>query len=175
MKLILYFFLPLHCLGLLLNKNRKVMNKKELVVVALENGTVIDHIPSDKLFKVVSILKLDEVKNQLTFGNNLKSGKLGKKGIVKVSDLYFEQDVIDKIALVAPHAKLNVIKDYNVVDKKSVHLSDEITDIVCCANPKCITNNEPVPTKFHVLQKEPITLKCNYCERILHENEFKIK
>jgi len=151
------------------------MNKKELKVVALKNGTVIDHIPSDKLFKVVSILKLDKVKNQLTFGNNLESKKLGTKGIVKVSDLYFEQDVIDRIALVAPHAKLNVIKDYNVVDKKSVHLSDEITDIVCCGNPNCITNNEPVFTKFQVIQKFPVALKCNYCERVVEENDIKIK
>jgi aspartate carbamoyltransferase regulatory subunit len=151
------------------------MDKKELKVVALRNGTVIDHIPSDKLFQVVSILKLDEVKNQLTFGNNLESAKLGTKGIVKVSDLFFEQKVIDKIALVAPHAKLNLIKNYNVVEKKSVHLSDEITDIVCCANPKCITNNEPVTTKFRVIKKEPVVLKCNYCERELHECDLKIK
>jgi aspartate carbamoyltransferase regulatory subunit len=151
------------------------MNKKELVVVALENGTVIDHIPSDKLFKVVSILNLDKVKNQLTFGNNLNSGKLGTKGIVKVSDLYLEQDVIDKIALLAPNAKINVIKNYDVIEKKSVHLSDEISDIVCCTNPKCITNNEPVPTKFKVVSKNPITLKCNYCERMFEENEIKIK
>lgn len=151
------------------------MDKKELKVVALKNGTVIDHIPSDKLFKVVSILKLDKVKNQLTFGNNLESKKLGTKGIVKVSDLYFEQDVIDRIALVAPLAKLNVVKDYDVVDKKSVHLSDEITDIVCCGNPNCITNNEPVPTKFHVIQKYPVALKCNYCERVVEENDIKIK
>jgi len=151
------------------------MNKKELKVVALKNGTVIDHIPSDKLFKVVSILHLDKVKNQLTFGNNLESRKLGTKGIVKVSELYFQQNVIDKIALVAPNAKLNVIKDYVVVEKKSVHLSDEITDIVRCANPKCITNNEPVTTKFFVVQKEPIMLRCNYCERIIHEDDLKIK
>ena len=151
------------------------MNKKELKVVALRNGTVIDHIPSDKLFKVVSILKLDKVQNQLTFGNNLESRKLGTKGIVKVSDLYFAQNVIDKIALIAPNAKLNIIKDYKVTEKKSVHLSDEITDIVCCANPKCITNNQPVPTKFHVVGKNPITLRCHYCEKVFQENELKIK
>ena len=151
------------------------MDKKELKVVALCNGTVIDHIPSDRLFQVVSILKLDKVQNQLTFGNNLESGKLGTKGIVKVSDLYFAQDVIDKIALVAPNAKLNIIKDYQVIDKKSVHLSSEITDIVCCANPKCITNNQPVPTKFHVIEKNPITLRCHYCEKVFQENELKIK
>lgn len=151
------------------------MDKKELKVVALKNGTVIDHIPSDKLFKVVSILNLDKVSNQLTFGNNLESRKLGTKGIVKVSDLFFEQKVIDKIALVAPNAKLNVIKNYAVVEKKSVHLSDQITDIVRCANPKCITNNEQVSTKFYIIQKEPIMLKCNYCERIIQEEDLKIK
>ncbi|MDR0873441.1 MAG: aspartate carbamoyltransferase regulatory subunit [Prevotellaceae bacterium] len=151
------------------------MKEKELKVVALKNGTVIDHIPSDKLFKVVSILKLDEVKNQLTFGNNLESRKLGTKGIVKVSDLFFTQSVIDKIALIAPCAKLNIIKNYVVVEKKSVHLSEEITDIVCCANPKCITNNQPVPTKFQVINKEPVTLRCCYCEKVFREDELKIK
>ena len=151
------------------------MENKTKEVAALQNGTVIDHIPSDKLFKVVSILKLDMVKNQLTFGNNLKSSKLGTKGIIKVSDLFFEQKEIDKIALVAPCAKLSVIKNYDVVDKKSVRLSDEITDIVCCANPKCITNNEPVPTKFYVVEKESIRLKCGYCERVFSDGELRMK
>ena len=85
--------------------------KKELVVVALKNGTVIDHIPSDKLFKVVSILGLDKSEKQITIGNNLTSKKSGVKGIIKISDKYFKADEIDKIALVAPNAVLNIIKE----------------------------------------------------------------
>ena len=85
--------------------------EKELKVAALKNGTVIDHIPSEILFKVISILKLENVPNQVTFGYNLESQKLGRKAIIKVADRYFEQEEVNKIALLAPNAKINIIKD----------------------------------------------------------------
>ena len=151
------------------------MDKKELKVVALRNGTVIDHIPSDKLFKVVSILQLDKVPNQITIGNNLESKQLGTKGIVKISDLYLDQKSIDKIALLAPAANLNIIHDYMGKEKFPVRLPEEVTDIVRCSNPKCITNNQPVPTKFRILKKEPIQAQCCYCERVLKEEEIRFK
>ena len=64
--------------------------RKELQVAALENGTAIDHIPSDQVFKVVSLLKLENLPNPITIGNNLESKKMGKKGIIKISDRLFE-------------------------------------------------------------------------------------
>jgi aspartate carbamoyltransferase regulatory subunit len=149
--------------------------KKELVVVALENGTVIDHINPDKLFKVVSILKLDAIDSQITIGNNLKSKKQGFKGIIKITDKYFDPDVINKIALLAPNAVLNIIKDYKVVEKRSITLQDYLCDIIKCVNPKCITNNENIKSHFHVLDKENIEVKCHYCERIIHQEDIKIK
>ncbi len=88
------------------------MNKhKELKVSAIKDGTVIDHIPASNLFKVISILGLDRIKNQMTFGTNLESHKLGHKSIIKVADKFFADDEINKIALVAPEAKLNIIRD----------------------------------------------------------------
>ena len=90
------------------------MNKKELLVAGLQNGTVIDHIPSDRLFKVVSMLKLDTLSNPITIGNNLISKKSGTKGIIKVTDKYFEKNEIDRVALIAPHAKLNRIANYEI-------------------------------------------------------------
>ncbi|MBO7337489.1 MAG: aspartate carbamoyltransferase regulatory subunit [Paludibacteraceae bacterium] len=149
--------------------------KKELVVVALENGTVIDHIPSDKLFKVVSILGLDKSEKQITIGNNLTSKKSGVKGIIKISDKYFKADEIDKIALVAPNAVLNIIKDYKVVEKQTIGLPEEIHDIIKCVNPKCITNNQPVPTRFEVVDKKNIVVRCHYCESMIGQNEIVIK
>ena len=92
---------------------------KALQVAALKSGTAIDHIPSDQLFKVVKLLKLHELKNRITIGNNLNSRKMGTKGIIKISDKFFEEDEINRIALVAPKVKLNIIKDYEV-DRKSV-------------------------------------------------------
>jgi aspartate carbamoyltransferase regulatory subunit len=150
------------------------ISKKELIVVALENGTVIDHIPSDKLFKVVSILRLDCIEKQVTIGNNLKSSKLGTKGIIKITDKFFDPDEIYNIALIAPYAKLNIIKNYQVVEKRHIELPQEIKGIVKCANPKCITNNELVTTVFHVTDKDIITIKCNYCERMIQQENIKM-
>ncbi len=140
-------------------------DKKELQVAALENGTVIDHIPSEKLFSVVSLLGLKQMSNNITIGFNLESKKLGKKGIIKIADKFFTDDEINRIAVVAPNVKLNIIRNYEVVEKRELTLPDELIGIVKCANPKCITNNEPMPTRFHVIDKEQCIIKCHYCEK----------
>lgn len=141
-------------------------NKKEkLAVAALRNGTVIDHIPSDVLFKAVKILGIEKLPTNVTIGNNLKSSKLGTKGIIKVADTYFPESTLDRIALIAPTAKVNIIRDYEVVEKRPVELPDQIVGIVRCGNPKCITNNEPMKTRFDVVrgEGEPTTIRCCYC------------
>ncbi len=140
-------------------------NKQALQVAALKDGTVIDHIPSDKLFMVVSLLKLQEMDNNITIGFNLESKKLGKKGIIKIADKNLTDEEISRISLIAPNVKLNIIKNYEVVDKKQVIMPDELHGIVKCANPKCISNNEPMSTYFHVVDKATGLLKCHYCEK----------
>jgi len=144
----------------------KEETRKELKVSAIENGTVIDHIPSNSVFQVIKILNLDEYVNQIFLGTNLESQKYGKKGIIKVSNRFFKADEINKIALVAPTATLIVIKNFSVVKKKKVEIPDGVEKIVKCFNPNCITNNEPVLTKFTVIEKEELKLKCHYCEKI---------
>ncbi|MFO7934093.1 MAG: aspartate carbamoyltransferase regulatory subunit [Bacteroidales bacterium] len=150
------------------------MKDKQLVVSAIKEGTVIDHVPARVLFKVVSILNLDKVETMITIGNNLESKKLGHKGIIKLSRVFFKDDEINKIALVAPRAKLNIIRDYEVVEKKVVTIPDEIVGIVKCVNPKCITNNEPVITRFDVVSKPEVQLKCHYCEKITDQDNIVI-
>ena len=139
--------------------------KKELQVAALENGTVIDHIPSDKLFTVVSLLDMQHMDNNITIGNNLESKKLGKKGIIKIADRFFTPEEISRLSVVAPNIRLNIIRNYQVAEKKEVIMPDELKGIVRCNNPKCITNNEPMQTWFHVVDKEKGLLKCHYCEK----------
>jgi aspartate carbamoyltransferase regulatory subunit len=146
--------------------------QKQLVVSAIKDGTVIDHIPAKLLFKVISILGLDHIQNQITFGSNLVSKKLGSKAIIKVSGIFFRKEDIDRIALIAPQAKINVIKDYGVVEKKTVEVPDTIEGIVRCVNPMCITNNEDVKTRFEVVNKDPVKLKCHYCEKITNQNNM---
>lgn len=148
--------------------------KIELKVSAIKDGTVIDHIPSENLFKVISILSLDETSHQVTFGSNLESKKLGRKAIIKVAGIFFQDDEINKIALVAPDAKLNIIENYQVVEKKLVSVPDKIHAIAKCMNPKCITNNEEMDTRFDVVGKKPVELKCDYCEKITDSKHLEI-
>lgn len=140
------------------------MNKNEMLVAAIENGTVIDHIPAEKTYQVVSLLRLEELTTQVTIGYNYRSKKLNRKGIIKVEDKFFTDEEISRLSVVAPNIVLNIIKDYEVVEKKTVRTPDELKGIVKCNNPKCITNNEPMPTLFHVTDKERGTLRCHYCE-----------
>jgi aspartate carbamoyltransferase regulatory subunit len=146
--------------------------KEQLVVSAIKDGTVIDHIPARLLFNVIDILGLQKIENQITFGTNLESKKLNKKAIIKVSEVFFRKDDLDRIALVAPQVKINIIKDYVVVEKKVVEVPDQIEGIAKCVNPMCITNNQNVQTKFDVISKEPVTLKCQYCEKITDHNNI---
>ena len=142
------------------------MKRQELQVAALENGTVIDHIPSSKLFQVISLLHIEELNSSATVGYNLKSKKMGQKSIIKIADKFFSDDEINQLSVVAPNVTLSTIRDYEVVEKKEVHMPEELIGIVRCDNHKCITNNEPgMDTLFHVVDKEQGTLKCHYCEK----------
>lgn len=149
-------------------------DRKQLSVRAIKNGTVIDHIPARSMFKVLQILGLDNVDEMITFGTNFESKKLGKKGIIKVSNLFFLDDEINKIALVAPEAKLNIIKEYEVVEKKVVEVPDKIIGIARCVNPQCITNHEAITTRFHVVSKKDVSLKCHYCGKITNQENLVI-
>lgn len=149
-------------------------NKQALQVAALRNGTVIDHIPAEKLFTVVSLLGLEHMENNITIGFNLESKKLGTKGIIKIADKFFCDEEINRISVVVPHVKLNIIRDYEVIEKKEVYMPDDLKGIVKCANPKCITNNEPMATLFHVTDKENCVLKCHYCEKEQRKEEIVI-
>ena len=152
-----------------------VEKKRELQVAALENGTAIDHIPPSQLFKVAKLLGLENMDNTITIGNNFQSKKMGCKGVIKISNKFFEEDEINRIALIAPKVILNIIRDYEVVEKKTVTLPDELVGLVKCNNPKCITNNEPMPSRFEVIDKERGTIKCRYCERKINKEDIIIK
>ena len=129
-------------------------NKQALQVAALRNGTVIDHIPSQSVFTIIRLLGLEHMTNNITIGYNLESEKLGTKGIIKIADKFFCDEELNRIAVVAPNIVLNIIKDYEVVEKRDVQLPHELKGIVKCANPQCITNNEPMTTYMIVIDKD---------------------
>ena len=133
----------------------------------MENGTVLDHIPADNVYKALRILNLKGIENQITIGINLNSKQHGKKGIIKIADKFFEDDELNKLALLAPEATVNVIRDFKVVEKKKVELPKEISGIAKCMNPKCVTNHQPITTRFTVNVKgNETSLLCHYCEKI---------
>lgn len=150
-------------------KEGKILN-----VSALKNGTVIDHIPSKSLFNVISILRLNEIDSPITFGSNLESSKLGSKAIIKIADKYFCKAELDKIALIAPDAKLSTIHDYEISEKMTVEVPDTIVGIAKCFNPNCITNHEHVTTRFAVSKKDGLSLRCHYCEKITAKDQIVI-
>lgn len=141
------------------------MKRQELMVAAIKNGTVIDHIPSSKLFQVVRLLHLEDIKSQVMVGYNLPSAKMGNKSIIKIADKFFTNAELNVLSVVAPNVTLCIIRDYEVVEKRCVTLPSEIVGIVKCANPKCITNNEPMHTHFHLVDAKNGIIQCKYCEK----------
>ena len=103
------------------------MKQESQLVVAIKNGTVIDHIPSAKLFEVVNLLHLQDVRDSaIIVGYNLKSKKFGHKSLIKVFDKFFTDAELNQLSVVAPNVTLCIIRDYEVVEKKSVTLPEEL-------------------------------------------------
>ena len=142
------------------------MTRKELVVSALENGTVLDHIPAENVYKALDILNLKGIENQITIGINLTSKFFGRKGIIKIADKFFEDEELNKLSLIAPKATVNIIRDFKVVEKKKLVMPEEIHGIAKCRNPKCVTNHQPIQTRFATVEKDNrISLLCHFCEK----------
>ncbi len=133
---------------------------KKMLVSAIENGTVIDHIPADKVFQVVSLLHLERMTSSVTIGCCLRSKRMGLKGIIKIADKHFTEEQISQLAVICPDITLSTIKDFRVASKTQISLPSEVVGIVRCGNPRCITNHEPMRTRFHVSGG---ALTCHYC------------
>ncbi len=146
-------------------------------VRAIENGTVIDHIPPAALFKIITIMGLDrDTEHRMTIGTNLESKRMGMKAIIKINDRYCEPHEIDRIALFAPDARVNTIRNFEVVEKRRVDVPERIEGFVKCANPMCVTNHQPVETAFDVVNKDGgIGLRCRYCEKLTSQKRMELK
>ena len=150
-------------------------NEKFLKVSAIENGTVIDHIPPAALFSVIRILKLDEVETPITFATNLPSVRLGRKAMIKLTDVTCSDEEVNYLALVAPTARISRIERYEVVDKRQVEPPTQVKGLVRCANPMCITNHERIATRFDVSKSEgQLALRCIYCEKTTYQEQFEV-
>ena len=148
------------------------MSERELRVSKIKDGTVIDHISGGYALDVVKILGITgREKRIMTLAINVPSKRFRVKDIVKIEGRALNAEEVNRIALVAPHATINIIRNYNVVEKQEVKLPKVIENIIKCANPACISNsNEPVKAKFYVESEEPLLLKCHYCGYILEKS-----
>jgi len=151
-----------------------VLDSKTLRVSKIKDGTVIDHISSGHALDVIKILGITGSREGVvTIAMNVPSKRLGTKDIVKIEGRELNPQEVDKIALVAPHATINIIRGYKVVEKKNVELPMMIRNIIKCTNPACISNsNEPVQPKFYVETEEPLSVKCHYCGYLMEKQDI---
>jgi aspartate carbamoyltransferase regulatory subunit len=148
-------------------------SETELHVSKIKDGTVIDHITAGHALDVAKILGITgrEV-GTVTIAINVPSKRFKAKDIVKIEGRELNPQEVHKIALLAPHATINIIRGYKVVKKQEVKLPKAIENIIKCANPACISNvNEPVQAKFYVDSEEPLLLKCHYCGYIMEKKD----
>ena len=156
---------------------------RELLIRAIKNGIVIDHIPSEKVFAIVEISKLKEYSERITVATNMPSSSLGRKGIIKIEEKILEEKELNNISLLAPNVTINIIDNYEVVEKSKLDKLDKVIGLMKCDNPKCISNHENIETKFIRVEEdlnennleEKTKYKCFYCEKIILEDEIQIQ
>lgn len=138
----------------------------KLQVEAIKRGTVIDHIPAQVGFKLLSLFRLTETDQRITIGLNLPSGELGRKDLIKIENTFLTEDQINQLAVYAPHATVNRIDDYEVVAKIAPTLPERIERVLTCPNGNCISRSEPVFSSFAVKKRDAeVVLTCKYCEK----------
>ena len=149
------------------------MSETELRVSKIKDGTVIDHISGGHALDVVKILGITgKEKKVITIAINVPSKRFKTKDIVKIEGRELNPQEVHKIALLAPHATINIVRNYKVIEKQRVKLPNVIENILKCANPACVSNsNEPVKAKFYVESEDPLLLKCHYCGFIMEKKD----
>lgn len=142
------------------------MTQKQYSVEAIENGTVIDHIPAGQGLAILRQFKLLHYGNAVTVGFNLPSRTQGSKDIIKISGVHLDDQAANRLALFAPNATVNVIENFAVVRKMPLTLPDTISEVLRCPNHNCASHDEPVKSRFYVRKQGGQTkLKCHYCEK----------
>lgn len=148
--------------------------KKTLSVAAIEQGTVIDHIPSGEGIRIVWLYGLTDQKKKVTLGLNLPSRSMKYKDLIKVEDRLITPEEGAQLAIFAPLATVNIISDFQIIKKFKVEMPREVEKIVLCPNRRCITNHESIVTKFYVLPcKDQVRLQCQYCEKSFANVSYK--
>lgn len=143
----------------------------DFAIAPIRNGTVIDHITAGQALNVLKILNVNEntISSTISVGMHVCSSKNdGFKDLIKIEDRELDKNTVDKIALISPNATISIIRDFVVSEKRPVYIEDHVCGIARCSNPNCITNmGEPIGTEFIVISRDPVRLRCAYCDRTL--------
>lgn len=151
------------------------MSEKTLSVSAIQNGTVIDHITSDQTLRIMHMLRLLDKKLKVTVGFNLPSKRMKYKDLIKIEDHVLMPDEANQITIFAPEATINIIKNFNVVQKIITTLPSHIKSVFICPNTNCVSNKEHVDSFFAVEEHgKQVKLVCRYCEKEFDRNQVKV-
>ena len=149
------------------------MSKNLLRVQPIRNGTVIDHIEAGRGRKILDVLELGDGGTTISLLINVQSKKQKRKDIIKIEDRELDENEIEKLALLTPKARMNIIRNYSVANKKKVEIPNIISDIVQCPNGNCISNNERgAISNFNLIDEKSIQIQCTYCERKIDEENI---
>lgn len=150
---------------------------KTVSVSAIKNGTVIDHIRAGQALRIMRLLKvLDINKHKVTLGLNLPSKLLTFKDLIKIENRVLTKDETNEIVVFSPEATINIIKDFEVIEKVKTHFPKSIANVFTCPNPVCITQKETIDSLFHIEdQGKQIKLSCHYCEKEFDRDQVKVK
>lgn len=147
--------------------------EKVLSVAAIENGTVIDHIPAGSGLKIAKLLNLAGHKNKVTLGLNLPSQTMTYKDLIKIEEREISEQEASQIAVFAPKATISIIRNFQLVKKFSVSMPSTVEKILVCPNERCITHYEPIETRFRVISLgEHIELECYFCEKSFPHDSY---
>lgn len=146
--------------------------QKKLQVEAIQNGSVIDHIPAKQGVKILKFFKFTQTDEKITVGLNLATHSGKSKDLIKVENTFISDEQANQLALFAPNATINQIKDFKVVNKFKVQLPSSFIGVLSCPNSNCISHNEPVKTQFYVNSRAELKLKCHYCEKTFNSSFF---
>jgi len=150
------------------------MSRKTYLVSKLERGTVLDHLKAGTALRAMRILRLPQ-EQTVTLGQNLKSPRLGRKDMIKIEGYELTEDEAAKVALLSPDATLSIIRDFQVAEKHDLHPPESFRGLIRCPNPACIVHSERLPSSFVVEAHDPLTVRCEYCERSIPATEFEFE
>jgi aspartate carbamoyltransferase regulatory subunit len=149
---------------------------ESLLVTAIKNGTVIDHITAGQALRIIHLLSLKDDKHTITIGLNLPSKRLGSKDLIKIENKILSENEANEIVVFSPDATINVIENFKVTKKYSTHLPKTMKAVFICTNPNCITHTETINSFFYIdQQNNRVKLTCHYCDKIFDRDQVKVR